>query len=39
MTLQPAEPSDSRLICEFCGFEITSDTQDCPALDEGRCRP
>jgi rubrerythrin len=26
-------------ICEFCGFEIEEPDQQCPALDDGRCRP
>ncbi len=27
------------LICEFCGCVIPEDGRDCPALDDGRCRP
>jgi len=27
------------LICEFCGTEITEEEQQCPALEDGRCRP
>jgi len=30
---------ESPLICEFCGFTITEDQQDCVALTDGRCRP
>ena len=30
---------DGRQICEFCGFRIEDTDQDCPALDNGRCRP
>jgi hypothetical protein len=26
-------------VCNFCGFEIEEREQDCPALDNGRCRP
>ncbi len=26
-------------ICEWCGREIQDDTQDCPALHDGRCQP
>jgi predicted Zn-ribbon and HTH transcriptional regulator len=26
-------------VCNFCGFEIEEREQDCPALDDGRCRP
>jgi len=26
-------------VCNFCGFEIEERDQDCPALDDGRCRP
>ncbi len=26
-------------VCEFCGGYILADEQDCPALDDGRCRP
>jgi hypothetical protein len=25
--------------CEWCGQEIVEETQECPALDDGRCRP
>jgi hypothetical protein len=28
-----------QLICEFCGLEIEEIDQECPALDDGRCRP
>ena len=30
---------DEPLVCDFCGFEIEEIGQDCPALDEGVCRP
>lgn len=26
-------------ICEFCGLPIEEESQTCPALDDGRCRP
>jgi len=32
-----SEGSDPLRICEFCGFRITEDRQQCPALDDGRC--
>jgi len=25
-------------VCEFCGFPIEEEGQDCPTLDDGRCR-
>jgi len=30
---------DKPLVCDYCGFEIEVVRQDCPALDDGRCRP
>jgi len=30
---------ENPLVCEFCGFEIEDVGQDCPALDDGECRP
>jgi len=33
-TSGPAEPLE---ICEFCGFRITDENQQCAALDDGRC--
>jgi len=27
------------IVCDFCGFEIEEVDQQCPALDDGRCRP
>ena len=26
-------------ICEYCGFEIEEEGQECPALDDGECQP
>ena len=30
---------DTPLVCDFCGFEIEEVDQECPALEDGRCRP
>jgi len=30
---------DEPIVCDFCGFEIEEFDQQCPALDDGRCRP
>ena len=38
MSLAP-ETADTPLVCQYCGFEIEGDGQDCVALDEGVCRP
>jgi hypothetical protein len=36
---EPVEEAELPLICEFCGGVIDDDEQQCPALDDGRCRP
>ncbi len=39
MSSHTSSGEESQLICEFCGFPITEEGQDCLALTEGVCRP
>ena len=39
MSSESLEADSDPLVCDICGFPIEEPGQDCPALDDGRCRP